>query len=251
MKKLKFKNSRDKILDGILYTAKSDRVIIMCHGYSSDKSMEGRTAALADKLTASGFNCFAFDFSGCGESEDDSLSLTKEVEDLHSAVNYVRSLGYKRIAFYGHSLGALICLMAYTTEIITMVLSGALTDTIINEVKTFYTEEQINELRQKGQISLPVKNYLRNSLIIDKQMLTDLETLNQKEILSKIKCPVFIIHGNAGPDEPMLLAKTKKGIKFLTTESRLEIINGAEHNFGNYIDTLTSLSDDWFRKYFR
>ena len=260
MENVKFKNSRNKILAGIIYSAqidselipiKTEKVIIMCHGYSSDKSMEGRTASLAKKLTASGFDCFAFDFSGCGESEDDSLSLTKEIEDLTSAVNFVKSLNYKKIAFYGHSLGALICLMAYSPKIVTMVLSGPLTDTIIQEVKKHYPEEQINELMEKGKISLPIKNSLRNSLVIDKQMLSDMEELEQHRVLSNIKCPILLIHGNSGPDETLLLTKTKKGLEFLPKESKLEIINGAEHNFGNYIETLNKLTDDWFKRYFQ
>ena len=249
MEKIILNNSRNKILAGIFYHAKGEKVIVMCHGYSSDKSMEGRAQTLANKLTSSGFSCFAFDFSGCGESEDDSLSITKEIEDLHSAVNYVKSLGYKKIALYGHSLGALICLMAYSPEIITMVLSGALTDTIIQEVKTHYSQEQINELMEKGQISLSVKNPLRDSLVIDKQMLADLEELNQEQVLSKVKCPVLIIHGNTGPDELMLLTKTQNGIRFLPAGSKIKIINGAGHNFDNHIETLTKLTNDWFKKY--
>ncbi len=251
MKKVKFKNSRNKSLAGILYESPGNKVIIMCHGYSSDKLMEGRTEALADKLTASGFNCFAYDFSGCGESEDDSLSLTKEVDDLKSAVNFVKALGYKKIAFYGHSLGALICLMSFSSEIITMVLSAPLTDSIIDELKATYSKELFNELREKGQITLDIKKGYRSSLVIDKQMLSDFEELNQKKILSRVKCPVLIIHGDTGPDEPVLHAKTIKGIKFLTHESKLEIINGAGHNFENHIQTLTQLTNDWFRKYFQ
>ncbi len=251
MEKVKFKNSRNKILAGILYQSTSDKAIIMCHGYTSDKSMEGRTEALANKLTLSGFNCFAFDFSGCGESEDDSLSLTKEVEDLNSAVKFINSLGYKKIAFYGHSLGALICLMAYKPEIITMVLSAPLTDTIIDELKIAYPQELFNELREKGQITLEIKKVLRNSIVIDKMMIDDFQELNQKEILSKVKCPLLLIHGNAGSEEPQLLAKTQRGIKYLTSINKLEIVNSAGHNFENHIDTLTQLTVDWFQKYFQ
>lgn len=34
------------------------------------------------------------------------------------------------MALYGHSLGSLICLRAYAPEVATMVLTGALTDTM-------------------------------------------------------------------------------------------------------------------------
>jgi len=250
MEKLKFNNSRGITLAGILYTSKKDRVIIMCHGYTSDKYMEGRTETLASKLLYSGFDCFSFDFSGCGESEDDSISITKEVEDLQSAVNFVKSLGYNKIAFYGHSLGALICLLAYTPDIVTMVLSAALTDTIIQELKAEYSVEKINELRSKGQIKLEISKGFRKFLLIDKQMLIDMEEINQENILSNVKCSVLIIHGDTGPDEPILLSKTQKGMKFFPNKASLEVIKGADHSFKNYLEILSKLTNNWFRKYF-
>jgi pimeloyl-ACP methyl ester carboxylesterase len=77
-------------------------------------------------------NCSALasDFSGCGESDDDSLPVAKQVDDLRSAI--ARAQGFQRIGLFGNSLGTLICLRAYSPEIATMILMGAVTIPSLN-----------------------------------------------------------------------------------------------------------------------
>ena len=84
--------------------------------------------------------------SGCGESDDDSLTVEKEVDDLRSAIAFVRSRGYGKVALFGHSLGTLICLRCSAPDIATMILLGACTDSMKYEWETFYSPEQMREL---------------------------------------------------------------------------------------------------------
>jgi len=130
MNNVNFKNSRNLNLSGNLYPAGTDDIIILCHGFTSDKYSSGRFERLTKALNSINISAFTFDFSGCGESDDDSLNMDKETDDLKSAINYVKNLGYKRIALYGHSLGTVICLKAFTKEIIVMTFSGAGTDSM-------------------------------------------------------------------------------------------------------------------------
>ena len=249
MERVIFNNSEKLTLVGNLYPSFSDSIIIMCHGFTSNKYSKGRFERLAKAFNKSGFSALAFDFRGCGESDDDSLTVDKEVDDLRSAIDFAKSKGYKKIALYGHSLGTLICLKCYTPEIITMVLSGALTDSMHYNWDEVFTKEQMQELKEKGYITESIPNEDREKIIIDKQMLIDFESINQRELLKNVTCPVLIIHGNNEEEEILLCERSKRAMPLLSEDSKLEIIDGANHSFLEYYDILINLANDWFVKY--
>lgn len=250
MERVTFTNSEDLTLVGNLYPSVSNSIIIMCHGFISNKYSKGRFERLIKAFNKSGFSALAFDFRGCGESDDDSLTVDKEVEDLKSAIEFAKSKGYKKIALYGHSLGSLICLKCYTSEIIAMVLSGALTDSMHYNWNDVFTKEQMEELKEKGYITEPTPKDVREKIIIDKQMLIDFESIDQKELFKNINCPVLIIHGNNEEEEILLCERSKRAMTLLSEDSKLEIINGANHSFLKHYDILINLADEWFIKHF-
>lgn len=122
MERVIFKNSRKLSLAGNLYLAGNESIIIMCHGFVSDQNSQGRFKTMASSLMKYNFSSLSFDFSGCGESDDERLTLDKLIDDLNSAITYVKTLGFKKIALFSHSLGGFISLKCFSTEITTMVL---------------------------------------------------------------------------------------------------------------------------------
>ena len=249
MERVIFKNSRNLKLVGNLYQSNSKSIIIMCHGFMSNKDSRGRFQKLAIAFNQCGFSALAFDFSGCGESDNDSLTIEKEVDDLKSAILYVKSKGYEKIALYGYSLGTLICLKSYIPEIIVMVLSGALTDSMKYNWNEFFTKEQMEELKEKAYITEYTSEEARETIIIDRKMLEGFELINQKELLRKVKCPVLLIHGDNDDEEKLLYERSKVAINLLSTDSQLKVINGANHSFLDHFDIVVKLAVDWFRKY--
>ncbi|MBN2909907.1 alpha/beta fold hydrolase [Polycladomyces sp. WAk] len=179
MKRVTFHNSRNLTLAGNLYSSSAKSIIIMCHGFTSDKSSRGRFDQLANSFQRSGYSVLVFDFSGCGESDDDRLTLAKWVDDLRSAISFVTSMGYARIALYGNSLGSTVCLQCYTPQISTMVLTGALTGPMKYDWDEYFTKEQMQELREKGHITVRRGN---RSVMVDRQMLLDFELINQEKL---------------------------------------------------------------------
>lgn len=251
MERMTFKNSRNVSLVGNLYPSNSKYIIIMCHGFMSDKHSRGRFPKLAIALNEYGFNVLSFDFSGCGESDDDNLTIEKQEDDLKSAILYAKSNGYENIGLYGYSLGTLICLKNYTPEIKTMVLLGALTDSMKYNWDEFFTKEQMKELRQKGYITQHTYEGLREKIIIDKKILDGFDLINQKELFENVKCPVFIIHGDNDEEENLLCERSKVGIDLLSTDSKLTVLDGANHSFLGHLDIVIKLAVDWFRKYLK
>jgi pimeloyl-ACP methyl ester carboxylesterase len=253
MDKVTFSSSRDKSLSGHLYRVDSDAIIIMAHGFTSDKISKGRFKILAKAFNRSGYNALAFDFSGIGESEDDSLTAAKQMDDLQAAISYAKSRGYRRIALYGHSLGSLICLMAYSQDIVTMVLSGALTGPMHYNWHDYFTDKQMAELEEKGYLTIVKEDSFRKKIVVDEQMLRDFEEIDQETIMKEVKCPVLLIHGNNEEDEEelLLLENSKLAMKYLSNGSRLEIIEGATHSFMEHMDILKELAVDWYEKHLR
>ena len=249
MERVTFRNSRNLYLVGNLYTSNSKSIIIMCHGFTSDKYSSGHFPKLAAAFNEHGFNVLNFDFSGCGESDDDSLTIEKQVDDLKSAILYVKAKGYKKIALYGHSLGTLICLKNYAPEIKTMVLLGALTNSMKYDWEEFFSKEQMEELKEKGYITQYTSEEVRKKIIIHRKILEGFELINQKELLEGVKCPVMIIHGNNDEEESLLWERSKAGIDLLSTDSKLMFIDGADHSFLDHIDKVIESAVDWFMKY--
>lgn len=249
MERVRFKNSRNLNLVGHLYPSTSESIIIMCHGFMSNKYSKGRFERLAMAFNESGYSALLFDFSGCGESDDDILTVEKEVDDLKSAIQFVKLKGYKKIALYGHSLGTLICLKNYTPEIITMVLSGAATDSMKYNWYEFFTKEQMEELEEKGYLIQYTPQEFRKKTTIDERILKDFELINQRELLKDVNCPVLIIHGNNDEEEKLLYERSKAAMSLLSKDSKLEVIDGANHSFLEHFDIVVKLATEWFKKH--
>ena len=247
MEKVNFKNSRNLNLVGNFYSTDSGSVIVMAHGFTGDKSEWGRFDKTAEALNKAGYNVLAFDFSGSGESDNDSLTVDKQVDDLNCAIRFVSDRGFKNIGLFGLSLGGLISLKVYSPEknIKTMVLWAPVTAKKNNYAEQKFTAEEIKELKEKGYITkIREEGSHRRVIIIDKQMIKDRESVNQKELLANIKCPVLIIHGDK--DESVPLEDSKSAIKYLSSESKLEIIEGADHQFTKQLDAIINLTTNWF-----
>lgn len=249
MERVIFQNSRNLNLIGNLYTSPSKSIIVFSHGFTSDKTASGKYTKLAIILNELGYNVLTFDYSGCGESDDDTITLDKEVDDLNSAIKYVKSLGYENVSVCGSSLGGLVALKCTCSNLVTMVLWAPVTDKIKYTWDKRYSSEQLEELKEKGYITMIKEKRVRKIFMIDKQMLKDREQVNQKKVCNNVKVPVLIIHGtddlNVPPNDSV------SAMKHLPEGSKLEFIEGANHKFENHVDILIDLSKSWFSRHMK
>ncbi|HYH03853.1 MAG TPA: alpha/beta hydrolase [Bacillota bacterium] len=250
MNRVTFTNSRGLNLVGYLYPASPDTVIIMCHGFASDQHAV-RFPTAARSFNALGFSAISFDFSGCGESADDLLTLDKQIDDLGSAITYIKSQGYTKLAFFGHSLGCLIGLKCNAPDFCTMVLLGAATGAMDFTGPEHHTPDQLREIEDKGYFTIYKDKGYRSEIRVDHQLNLDFAAINQAQLLKPVTCPVLIIHGNQGATELALYQRSITAMNYLSKESRLATIAGASHGFYKHYDKVLELVNEWFFKVFK
>lgn len=231
-------------LSGHLYKRDSKKIVITAHGFTSDQF--GKSTLLARALARQDISALTFDFSGCGESGDDTISIAKEVEDLTAMVKYAHDLGYESIGIMGTSAGGLVAQRVWSPTIATLVLWCPVTHSWEKEEK--FSSEQLEEFEREGTLTQQKPQpYLRTSVLIDKVVLHERSEIDTKGILSRITCPVLIVHGDQDSDVP--LTYSQEAMRHLSSDSRLEVIPGADHFFMKEREALIHRSVEWFAKY--
>jgi pimeloyl-ACP methyl ester carboxylesterase len=246
MVKIFIKNNRGFILAANHWFAGSESIIIMSAGFTGDKSMNGRFEKIAEKFCEAGYGVIAYDYCGCGESDDEILTPENAVQDLLSVIEYAKHRGYSRIGLYGQSYGGLVSLRAYSKDISAIVLVGAVTGIIKYDWKIHYSEKELEELKRTGYMMIKKESGVRDVVIINREMLEDFDQINQEDLFRKVKCPVLVIHGDTGEEERMLAEVSRTGVIYMPGGSKLEIIEGATHKFNDHLEEISAMAIQWF-----
>lgn len=240
-------NPRGLTLRGILNRVPGSKILILAHGFTSDKDAHGRFPRLAEIANRRGWSTLAFDFSGCGESDDAPLTVEREIEDLRTIVNFTRTKNYQQLALLGNSLGARICLSCADLQPDTMILIGAALNAVHYRWEEYFSISQLEELRSTGMMHYPVDRRGRTECLITQQTLDDFATFDQKNILAALHCPILLIYGDSGWEEQTLLATGREALPQLPQGSRLEVIAGEEHGCRAQFDQVLIHLERWLQ----
>lgn len=245
MSRITFRSPRGPEIVGRLHRASPDNLVIMVHGFTSDKSSRGRFDYASLALKQKGLSTLAFDFAGCGESEDDVLTIARQIEDLRAVAASARSLGFNRFAIWANSLGTRVSLQADLSDVWAMVLTGAGTGSLSYDWNSYFSADQLAELDRSDRISIPLEDGPRAKIVIAREMLAEFCSMDQEAVLSRVSCPVLIVHGDADEEERALAEISRRGLKYLPPESRMEILEGAAHGFIGYLDRIVSMGSEF------
>ncbi len=173
--------------------------------------------------------------------------MENQYEDLSSVIEYLLNKSYEKIILFANSFASVSCLKNYRPEILTMILTGAVTDSVKYKCHEFFSLDQLEDLNKNGYFKMKNK---REHLIV-KQTLKDFEEIDQVKLLKNVKCPVLIIHGNNKDDleEIELLSHSRRAIKKLPEASELEVIEGGRHGLHDHWDQVIEMTLQWTRKY--
>lgn len=230
-------------LAATLYHRSDEALVIVTHGFMSERTSRGRTPHLADELCDEGYSVLALDFAGSGESDDEPLLIANQVEDLKQVIRYAREKGYRQIALWGHSLGARVAFEAADSEIKTILTVGGVTAPIPFDPANRFNADQLDELARTGFISEP-RTGARDTVVVDGDLFREFDT---KFSIKGVQCPVLCLHGDADETERGLSEVTRKRISALPEGSRLEVIEGADHTFMDRLPQLVDRGLDWLK----
>ena len=239
-----FPNARNQRIRGYLDTDPSSEqrdppAILVCHGMLSNKD-SNKHKRFADGLAERGFVVLRFDFSFVGESEGslEEMTFTGEVEDLRSAVDYVRTRTNGPLGLIGSSMGSAVAALyaAQDPQVEAMVLLASLAR------PGEYNPNSETIYRKQGFIDTPLGN-------IGLQLIDDAKKQDVLGAIAKSKAAVLLIHGQEDelipPKEAMDLFHAAGGGK------SIHIIGGADHRFSEdrHVDECASLILDWFSRH--
>lgn len=225
---LTFQNSKSDKLVGILNeTDHKDWILIMAHGFSSNKNTKN-FVKLSEMLGSMGIASFRFDFWGHGESdgEFENITISEAVDDILNAVKFVKELGYKNIGLLGSSFGGISSIMAAskTNKLSFLALKSPVSDYWELE-KGRYTQEQLDGWKQNG-----VREYEDDGKLmkLNWSFVEDFKNNIAYEVAKNIKIPTLIVHGDSDDDVPH--TQSKKLVSILPN-AKLVTIKGANHRY--------------------
>ena len=242
--KVNFKNSRGQKLVGVLHLPeeKTDTLIVLAHGFTSNKDRP-RYIEIAKSLAKEGYAFLRFDFCGSGESDEDEITVKNQIDDLKSALDFAKNKGYSRFGLIGESLGGLISMLVYPDYKEEIKCIGLVAPVTQGKAPDLYDDSIIKAEIQKRGFFLKQKD--GKTFRVPKEYITERKNVNQKEVLSKIKCPVLIIHGSE--DSTVPFESSKEAMNYLPKDSKLETIKDADHDLRIKHGIVPILSN-WFKE---
>jgi len=190
---ISFRTSDSMLIKGWFIPAqnkKSDKTIIICHGYPFDKNnILGATYFLAER-----FNLLLFDFRYFGESKGTHTTVGyNEKKDFLGAVRYLKERNLTKIGAMGFSLGAATIIMANAKDVQAIVADSSYANIDKMIERTYFIFP--------GMTKLPfvwlTRLYTRVFLGISTKDISPLKDI------TKIKSPVLLIHGGRDSQIPV------------------------------------------------
>ncbi|MBR9679180.1 MAG: alpha/beta fold hydrolase [Nanoarchaeota archaeon] len=238
--KVFFKNRKGEKLVGLLDHVSFNKIVVALHGFTSNKQMELKRMVMSPKLTKLGFSFFSFDFAGCGESDGDfnKTSIKSRSQDFKSSLLFLKSLGYKKFAVVGFSMGSAVAIQSWSKKIKVMALVVPLTQPK-NVSKRLEHPNSIVKLVEKKMFEA----------INTKVFYDEIRELNLNKNIEKITSPTLLVQ--AKQDTLILKRDSKKTYKLLSCKKKyFEVIGTHLLLFPLSFDKILDEIIIWFKKYF-
>ncbi|HEX3011386.1 MAG TPA: alpha/beta fold hydrolase [Syntrophomonadaceae bacterium] len=238
-------NSGDKVATWIITgIPRPLYILIVCHGFRGAKENSGKLIPFARRLNKLGIGVVAFDFRGSGESDGDfaSMTLSRQVSDLHLMISCVKESFRLPILLLGRSFGGTTVAAAapYDKNVIGCIfwsapldLSGTFRHMLGDGYYRLCNGETIKITDQNGEFCLApdiVKDFENHPLLSRLEELGDI--------------PILAIQG--GRDEVVdpqnartLVQRAKNG--------KLAIMDEADHRFTEYTKERENITIQWIK----
>lgn len=235
MEDITFSDSKgNKLLGTLSIPEQADSVVIISHGFQSSK--EGKLyIQLQDELNREGIGTFRYNYYGHGQlyckgskyrvSKD--ITLSKSVDSIKAAIEFVRSKGDYGVGLMGSSFGGLISLVAASQD--SNIKALALKSPVSEPIKFWRNrigDERIAKWKQEGILQY---NELGENYELNYSFWEDLNIYDTLEMAKNITCPVLIVHGDS--DSVVPITESYGLAKIVSTE--VKVVKGANHDYAD------------------
>ena len=214
------------------YNDNGECVAIISHGVTSNHHRPYLNI-LNDALSVKGISTLSFTFSGNGQSEGNfsDSTISKEVNDLSSILDFI---GNRPSIYIGHSMGAAVGLKLASKD---QRLKGLVSLAGMINVKEFFD-------KQFGKLSIGDLMMDRQGCPLSKQMLEDAREIGTLTHLGhKINIPLLFVHGDK--DELVPIQDSIDMAEASSGETHLVSLPGCDHKFEGYYEMLVEAVVPW------
>jgi len=220
--------------------------VVLGHCFTCSRHT-GILRQICQDLTLAGCAALRFDFSGNGQSEGlfEQSTYSKQISEMRSAIAFLRKQGVDRIGLAGHSMGAVVALLAaaemHDVEAVCC-LAGRLTGM---DPSRFLTKEQQQELQRSGRIHFTSRG---RDLQLTRRFFSDTDQFDLPRIIRSLQTPLLIVHGDQ--DEIIPVDEAHRAYRLNSQYAKLEIIPAADHMFSSADQrrTIAAMIVQWFDK---
>ena len=211
----------------------SDNIVILCHGLLSNKKSSCFNF-LVKKFQAEKINSFRFDFRSLGESEgiDYEMTPTKEIIDLESTINYLKSIGFDKIILLGSSFGGgIVSLLDYDRfKCIKGIVCwyAGLDYSISTNDNQYFIKEHSEIAKKNGWFK--IERNAGKIYRLGKELFEEVYQLVPYKNLIKVDLPILFVHGLIDKMVPYELSVK---VSNMCKNSKLELIENGDHSFKN------------------
>lgn len=231
MQSVRFANHMNEKLSGTLHRPPVPSGFGFILGHCFTCSRHTRILIdLGNALTDLGFCVLRFDFSGNGQSEGrfEDSTYTKQIDEMISAVAYMKKNEADHVMIGGHSMGGMVSLFsAARQKDIAGVVSLAVGSAPLHPDRLL-TGIQKAQLVTSGNVSFSSRG---RNLVLTRNFFDDAVQYDVQEMIAQIKCPVLIV---SAENDMIVDPVTAKSV--LSSENQnVDVIEikGADHMFSS------------------
>ncbi|CAH8366875.1 unnamed protein product [Eruca vesicaria subsp. sativa] len=238
-------NSHNEKLIGLLHETGSREVVVLCHGFRSNKN-DTVMKSVAAAIEKEGISAFRFDFSGNGESEGSFYfgNYNHEADDLRSVIQQFSNMDRVVPIILGHSkAGDVVLLYASKYHDIPNVINLSGRYNLKKGIAERLGEDFLERIKAQGFID--VKDG-RSEFRVTEESLMERWNTDMHEACLKIDkdCRVLTVHGSE--DEVIPVSDAKEFAKIIPNH-KLEIVEGADHCYTKHQSELVSTAIEFIK----
>jgi putative redox protein len=245
---IQFTNHRGEKLAGTLHVPWRDfhRGIILGHCFTCSRHTRV-LRQISEGLVSAGFNVLRFDFSGNGQSEGEfsASSYSKQIAEMKTAASYMDARGVSWLGLAGHSMGAMVALLAAAEMDSIKALCVLAARSSGPTVTDFLSESQLDELRLTGRVSLMSRG---RSLELTQEFFDDTARHDLPAVVASLRQHIFVVHGDQ--DEIIPVDEAYRLQQLQPKSTQLAIVSGADHMFSReeHRQQVSELVVTWFER---